>query len=86
MTNPIDKLIETILINTDSDPNLKNELLNDLTEETKHYYDILHTRAEQGQPVEELELEMLTEKFVKTFRHTVSSSQVNLIRASAQNH
>lgn len=48
MTNPIDKLIETILINIDSDPNLKNELLNDLTEETKHYYDILHTRAEQG--------------------------------------
>lgn len=68
MTNPIDKLIETILINIDSDPNLKNELLNDLTEETKHYYDILHTRAEQGQPVEELELEMLTEKIHKDIR------------------
>ena len=68
MTNPIDKVIETILINTDSDPNLKNELLDDLTEETKHYYDILHTRAEQGQPVEELELEMLTEKIRKDIR------------------
>lgn len=68
MTNPIDKLIETILINIDSDPNLKNELLNDLTEETKHYYDILHTRAEYGQPVKELELEMLTEKIHKDIR------------------
>lgn len=68
MTNPIDKLIETILIDTDSDPNLKNELLNDLTEETKHYYNILHTRAEQGQPIEELELKMLTEKIHKDIR------------------
>ena len=68
MTNPINKLIETILIDTNSEPNLKNELLNDLTEETKHYYDILNTRAEQGQPVEELELEMLTEKIYKDIR------------------
>jgi hypothetical protein len=42
MTNPIQKLIKNILTKIKSDPHLKKELLNDLTKETKEYYNILN--------------------------------------------
>ena len=65
MTNPIQKLIKNILTETKSDPHLKKELLNDLTKETKEYYNILNRRAKDGQHIAKLELKMLKEKIYK---------------------
>ena len=65
MTNPIQKLIKNILTETKSHPHLKKELLNDLTKETKEYYNILNQRAKDGQHIAKLELKMLKEKIYK---------------------
>lgn len=65
MTNPVKNLIQTILTETNSDPNLEKELLNDLTKETKEYYNILNQRAENNQHIAKLELKMLKEKIYK---------------------
>lgn len=65
MTNPVKKLIKDILTETKSDPNLEKELLNDLTKETKEYYNILNQRAEDNQHIAKLELKMLKEKIYK---------------------
>ena len=65
MTNPVKNLIQTILTETDSDPNLEKELLNDLTKETKEYYNILNQRAKDNQHIAKLELKMLKEKIYK---------------------
>lgn len=65
MTNPVKNLIQTILAKTDSDPNLEKELLNDLTKETKEYYNILNQRAKDNQHIAKLELKMLKEKIYK---------------------
>lgn len=65
MTNPIQKLIKNILTEIKSDPHLKKELLNDLTKETKEYYNILNQRAKDNQHIAKLELKMLKEKIYK---------------------
>ena len=65
MTNPVKNLIQTILTETKSEPNLKKELLNDLTKETKEYYKILNNRAKDDQHIAKLELKMLKEKIYK---------------------
>ena len=65
MTNPVKKLIKDILTETKSDPHLKKELLNDLTKETKEYYNILNRRAKDSQHIAKLELKMLKEKIYK---------------------
>lgn len=65
MTNPVKNLIQTILTETKSDPNLEKELLNDLTKETKEYYNILNQRAKDNQYIAKLELKMLKEKIYK---------------------
>lgn len=65
MTNPVKNLIQTILTETKSDPNLEKELLNDLTKETKEYYNILNQRAKDNQHIAKLELKMLKEKIYK---------------------
>ena len=65
MTNPIQKLIKNILTEIKSDPHLKKELLNDLTKETKEYYNILNQRAKDSQHIAKLELKMLKEKIYK---------------------
>jgi len=65
MTNPVKNLIQTILTETNSDPNLEKELLNDLTKETKEYYNILNQRAKDNQHIAKLELKMLKEKIYK---------------------
>lgn len=65
MTNPIQKLIKNILTETKSDPHLKKELLNDLTKETKEYYNIRNQRAKDNQHIAKLELKMLKEKIYK---------------------
>lgn len=65
MTNPVKNLIQTILTETKSEPNLEKELLNDLTKETKEYYKILNNRAKDGQHIAKLELKMLKEKIYK---------------------
>lgn len=62
MTNSVKNLIQTILNETKSDPNLEKELLNDLTKETKEYYKILNNRAKDGQHIAKLELKLLAEK------------------------
>lgn len=65
MTNPVKNLIQTILTETKSNPNLEKELLNDLTKETKEYYKILNNRAKDNQHIAKLELKMLAEKIYK---------------------
>ena len=65
MTNPVKNLIQTILTETKSDVHLKKELLNDLTKETKEYYNILNRRAKNDQHIAKLELKMLKEKIYK---------------------
>lgn len=65
MTNPVKNLIQTILTETKSDANLEKELLNNLTKETKEYYNILNQRANDGQHIAKLELKMLAEKIYK---------------------
>jgi hypothetical protein len=65
MTNPVKNLIKDILTETESNPNLEKELLNDLTKETKEYYNILNRRAKDGQHIAKLELKMLKEKIYK---------------------
>lgn len=65
MTNPVKNLIQTILTETKSDPNLEKELLNNLTKETKEYYNILNNRAKDRQHIAKLELKMLKEKIYK---------------------
>lgn len=65
MTNPVKNLIQTILTETKSDPNLEKELLNDLTKETKEYYNILNQRAKDNQHIAKLELKMLKKKIYK---------------------
>lgn len=65
MTNPVKNLIQTILTETKSDPNLEKELLNNLTKETKKYYNILNNRAKDRQHIAKLELKMLKEKIYK---------------------
>lgn len=65
MTNPVKNLIQTILTETNSDPNLEKELLNNLTKETKEYYKILNQRAKDDQHIAKLELKMLKEKIYK---------------------
>jgi len=65
MTNPVKNLIQTILTETKSDPNLEKELLNDLTKETKEYYNILNQRAKDNQHIAKLKLKMLKEKIYK---------------------
>ena len=68
MTNPVKNLIQTILNETKSDPNLEKELLNDLTKETKEYYKILNNRAKDGQHIAKLELKMLKEKIYRDIK------------------
>lgn len=65
MTNPVKNLIKNILTETKNDPHLKKELLNDLTKETKEYYNILNRRAKNSQHIAKLELKMLKEKIYK---------------------
>lgn len=65
MTNPVKNLIQTILTETKSNSNLEKELLNDLTKETKEYYNILNQRAKDDQHIAKLELKMLKEKIYK---------------------
>lgn len=65
MTNPVKNLIQTILTETKSDLNLEKELLNDLTKETKEYYNILNQRVKDNQHIAKLELKMLKEKIYK---------------------
>ena len=65
MTNPIKNLIKDILTETKSDPNLEKELLNNLTKETKEYYNILNQRVKDNQHIAKLELKMLKEKIYK---------------------
>lgn len=65
MTNPVKNLIQTILTETKSNSNLEKELLNDLTKETKEYYNILNNRVKDGQHIAKLELRMLAEKIYK---------------------
>lgn len=65
MTNPVKKLIKDILTETKSDTNLEKELLNNLTKETKEYYNILNQRAKDNQHIAKLELKMLKEKIYK---------------------
>lgn len=65
MTNPVKNLIKNILTETKSDSHLKKELLNDLTKETKEYYNILNRRAKNSQHIAKLELKMLKEKIYK---------------------
>lgn len=65
MTNPVKNLIQTILTETKSNPNLEKELLNDLTKETKEYYKILNNHAKDNQHIAKLELKMLAEKIYK---------------------
>lgn len=65
MTNPVKNLIQTILTETKSDTNLEKELLNNLTKETKEYYNILNQRAKDNQHIAKLELKMLKEKIYK---------------------
>ena len=65
MTNPVKNLIKNILTEIKSDPHLKKELLNDLTKETKEYYNILNRRAKNSQHIAKLELKMLKEKIYK---------------------
>ena len=65
MINPVKNLIQTILTETKSDPNLEKELLSDLTKETKEYYNILNNRAKNDQHIAKLELKMLKEKIYK---------------------
>ena len=68
MTNPVKNLIQTILNETKSDPHLEKELLNDLTKETKEYYNILNQRAKDNQHIAKLELKMLKEKIYKDIK------------------
>ena len=65
MTNPVKNLIKNILTETKSNANLEKELLNDLSKETKEYYNILNQRANDGQHIAKLELKMLAEKIYK---------------------
>lgn len=65
MTNPVKNLIKDILTETESNPNLEKELLNDLTKETKEYYNLLNNRAKDNQHIAKLELKMLKEKIYK---------------------
>lgn len=65
MTNPVKNLIKNILTETKSDPNLEKELINNLTKETKEYYNILNQRAKDNQHIAKLELKMLKEKIYK---------------------
>ena len=65
MTSPVKNLIKNILTETKSNSNLEKELLNDLTKETKEYYNILNQRAKDNQHIAKLELKMLKEKIYK---------------------
>lgn len=65
MTNPVKNLIKNILTETKSNANLEKELLNNLSKETKEYYNILNQRANDGQHIAKLELKMLAEKIYK---------------------
>ena len=85
MTNPIQKLIKNILTEIKSNPHLKKELLNDLTKETKEYYNILNQRAKDNQHIAKLELKMLKEKSIKTLMRIALVSKAPL-KIAIQNH
>lgn len=85
MTNPIQKLIKNILTEIKSNPHLKKELLNDLTKETKEYYNILNQRAKDNQHIAKLELKMLKEKSIKTLMRIALLSKAPL-KIAIQNH
>lgn len=62
MKNQLNKLLDSILLENKCEPNLRKQLVNHLTEETREYYDLLQTRIEHGEKLEPIELKIMREK------------------------
>ena len=62
MKNQLNKLLDSILLENKCKPNLRKQLVNHLTEETREYYDLLQTRIKHGEKLEPIELKIMREK------------------------
>lgn len=62
MNNQLNKLLDDILLENKCKPNLRKQLVNHLTPETREYYDLLRKRTENGQKLESIELNIMREK------------------------
>ena len=62
MQNQLNKLLDDILLENKCKPNLRKQLVNHLTEETREYYDLLQTRIKHGEKLEPIELKIMREK------------------------
>ena len=62
MNNQLNKLLDDILLENKCKPNLRKQLLNHLTEETREYYDLLQKRIERGDTPAPVELKIMREK------------------------
>ena len=62
MHNQLNKLLDDILLENNCKPNLRKQLVNHLTEETREYYDLLQKRVKRGEKLEPIELNIMREK------------------------
>lgn len=62
MSNQLNKLLDSILLENKCKPKLRKQLVNHLAEETREYYDLLQTRSEHGEELDPVELKIMREK------------------------
>lgn len=62
MNNQLNKLLDEILSENKCKPNLRKQLVNHLTEETREYYDLLNKRIEHSEKLAPIELKIMHEK------------------------
>ena len=62
MNNQLNKLLDDILLENKCKRNLRKQLVNHLTKETREYYDLLHKRTKNGQKLAPIELNIMREK------------------------
>lgn len=62
MNNQLNKLLDDILLEDKCKRNLRKQLVNHLTKETREYYDLLHKRTKNGQKLAPIELNIMREK------------------------
>lgn len=60
--NKLEKLLNEILTDIGCDCNIKPELIDAFDTETREYYDVLNNRAQNGEKIAKVELDILREK------------------------
>lgn len=79
MNNQLNKLLDDILLENKCKPNLRKQLVNHLTEETRKYYDLLQKRIENGEKLAPIELKIMREKINDELKELKTTLMVQFV-------